>query len=116
GRTMILPAALAHQSRIAAAAGQVGSLHDSAVPIEQLELVRQHSTAVAQFLSALNELDRIRAESDRHGDDPAEHARFQESAVLPAMQAVRSGGDILELLVEDELWPLPKYREMLFMT
>ena len=34
--------------------------------------------------------------------------------VLPAMDAVRQGGDALERVVADDLWPLPKYSEMLF--
>jgi glutamine synthetase len=32
----------------------------------------------------------------------------------PLMQEVREAADLLEGLVDDELWPLPKYREMLF--
>jgi glutamine synthetase len=32
----------------------------------------------------------------------------------PLMGEVRAAADALELLVDDELWPLPKYREMLF--
>ena len=35
-------------------------------------------------------------------------------AVLPAMNAVRTFGDKLETVVSDEHWPLPTYREMLF--
>jgi glutamine synthetase len=34
--------------------------------------------------------------------------------VRPLMQTVRDAADTLEGLVDDELWPLPKYREMLF--
>jgi len=34
--------------------------------------------------------------------------------VFPAMAAVRDVADVLELIVADDLWPLPKYREMLF--
>ena len=34
--------------------------------------------------------------------------------VLPAMGAVREVADKLETLVADDLWPLPSYREMLF--
>jgi glutamine synthetase len=30
------------------------------------------------------------------------------------MLKVRESADALELLVDDQLWPLPKYREMLF--
>ena len=34
--------------------------------------------------------------------------------VIPAQNALRSVADELETLVADELWPLPKYRELLF--
>jgi glutamine synthetase len=34
--------------------------------------------------------------------------------VLPAMGAVREVADRLERIVADDLWPLPKYSEMLF--
>jgi glutamine synthetase len=34
--------------------------------------------------------------------------------VIPAQAAVRAVADELETLVSDELWPLPKYRELLF--
>jgi glutamine synthetase len=34
--------------------------------------------------------------------------------VVAAMGKVREAADALELLVDDQLWPLPKYREMLF--
>ena len=34
--------------------------------------------------------------------------------VIPAMDAVREVADRLEKLVADDLWPLPKYEEMLF--
>ena len=34
--------------------------------------------------------------------------------VIPAMGKVREACDALELIVDDSLWPLPKYREMLF--
>jgi glutamine synthetase len=34
--------------------------------------------------------------------------------VLPAMAELRTLGDKLELIVDDSYWPLPTYREMLF--
>jgi glutamine synthetase len=34
--------------------------------------------------------------------------------VIPAMDAVREVADRLEKIVADDLWPLPKYSEMLF--
>ena len=41
----------------------------------------------------------------------AVHARDQ---ILPAMVELRGHGDRLETLVDDALWPLPKYHELLF--
>jgi len=34
--------------------------------------------------------------------------------VIPAMAAVRESSDKLEKVVADDLWPLPKYSEILF--
>ena len=34
--------------------------------------------------------------------------------VLPAMAKVREACDAIEVIVDDSLWPLPKYRERLF--
>jgi glutamine synthetase len=41
-------------------------------------------------------------------------AEIYRDQVNPAMLKVRAAADTLEGLVADELWPLPKYREMLF--
>jgi glutamine synthetase len=30
------------------------------------------------------------------------------------MEKIRHNADLLEMLVDDELWPMPKYRELLF--
>ena len=39
-----------------------------------------------------------------------------QAPVVKAMAALRHNVDALELNVDDELWPLPKYREMLFIS
>src|SRR3712207_1145842 len=41
-------------------------------------------------------------------------AVYVRDAVLPAMEAVREAADQLEQIVADDLWPLPKYSEILF--
>jgi glutamine synthetase len=43
------------------------------------------------------------------------HARYFRDKVIPAMTALRESGDSLECIVPHDLWPLPTYREMLFM-
>ena len=43
-----------------------------------------------------------------------EQARAYEKDVKPYLDEVRSHIDKLELIVDNEIWPLPKYRELLF--
>jgi glutamine synthetase len=46
--------------------------------------------------------------------DAVKHAKYFRDKVIPAMNALRESGDLLEGLVPQDLWPLPTYREMLF--
>jgi len=39
---------------------------------------------------------------------------YMRDTVIPAMEDVREVADRLEKIVADDLWPLPKYSEMLF--
>jgi glutamine synthetase len=48
-----------------------------------------------------------------HGDILA-HAKYMRDEVIPAMDAAREVADRLEKVVADDLWPLPKYSEVLF--
>ena len=43
-----------------------------------------------------------------------DHAKHYRDEVLPAMLAIRKACDQLELIIADDLWPLPTYQEMLF--
>lgn len=43
-----------------------------------------------------------------------ERAQSYSANVLPYMSKIRTTVDKLEMVVDDELWPLPKYRELLF--
>ena len=43
-----------------------------------------------------------------------QHARYFRDQVIPKMAALREAGDKLELVIPSDMWPLPTYREMLF--
>jgi glutamine synthetase len=50
-----------------------------------------------------------------HGGGSAEkHAKYMRDKVVPAMAKLREVGDEIEVLTPHEIWPLPTYREMLF--
>jgi glutamine synthetase len=60
-------------------------------------------------------IDRLQAHLDHSSDGSAEkHAKFFRDKVVPAMTALREAGDSLEAVVPHDSWPLPTYREMLF--
>ena len=47
-------------------------------------------------------------------EDEYEKALTYHDKVLPYFDIIRSNADALELIVDDEMWTLPKYRELLF--
>lgn len=47
-------------------------------------------------------------------EDIAKRAKLYSTEVLGWMEKIRQNADLLEMLVDDELWPMPKYRELLF--
>ncbi len=109
-RTMILPAALRYQAEVAQAvnATKAAGVDTSA----QADLLKSLSATVSEFQGAIASLDKAlnhHAEGDAYA-----HAKYARDAILPAMNNVRTLGDKLETVVADDLWPLPTYREMLF--
>jgi glutamine synthetase len=97
-RTMILPAALRYLA-LGDEAG-VGAVTEEATPL------------VDELIAAIRKLDEANQYPEGiEGMDLAIHARDQQ---LAAMERVREAADKLEKVVPDDLWPLPKYSEMLF--
>ncbi|MCS6866780.1 MAG: glutamine synthetase III [Gemmataceae bacterium] len=110
-RTMILPAALRYQGEVATAvnATKAAGVDASA----QMEHLKELTRTITEFQAALAELDQELHHT--HGGDPYSHAKSVRDNILPKMNKLRTYGDKLETLVADDLWPLPTYREMLFM-
>ena len=59
-------------------------------------------------------VDRLQELLEHEGTDPEKHAKYFRDKVIPAMDALREVGDSLECIVPHAMWPLPTYREMLF--
>jgi glutamine synthetase len=71
------------------------------------------SGLVDEFVEAIFALETANRDHPEDGDLLGE-ARYVQTTVLPAMEAVRDVADQLEKIVPDDLWPLPKYSEILF--
>jgi glutamine synthetase len=109
-RTLILPAALRYQTEVAqgVTATKAAGVDNSA----QMNLLKTLTTTISEFQASTAALDKVLGHH-ANGDAYA-HAKYMRDAVLPAMTSLRTLGDRLEYMVADDLWPLPTYREMLF--
>ena len=108
-RQLILPAALQQQSLMAdALAAAEGSGFEAE---QQRAALGEFVDLVERFTQKTNDLD---SADNFHTDDPFKHAKYLRDTVRPLMIELRELGDLLETHVAHELWPLPSYRELLF--
>ena len=99
-RTMLVPAGARHLALLLSA--QLG------------ELASETEAVISTLVDANRALDAANLEDNQPDGDLMTHAQYIRDTTVPAMDAVREAADKLEGLVADDLWPLPKYSEILF--
>jgi len=67
----------------------------------------------ASLVDAIAALEHAQHKAHDAGSVQAEAGVFVKT-VIPAQEVLRTVVDELETVVADDLWPLPKYRELLF--
>ena len=109
-KTMVYPAAVRYLKQLADATEEVKELGLDASGSEKM--LKTVNDALNRLASALEDLRAV--QEKEHHSDVLKHAKYMQENVIPAMNAVRDAVDFLERYVADDLWPLPVYREMLF--
>jgi glutamine synthetase len=111
---------MANRSILPAAYRFLGELAQTVSAVKAAGASARESRKALDEISRLTDECRIRSlalqkllEHEENGDT-VKHATFFRDKVIPAMEALREAGDGLEGLVPQDLWPLPTYREMLF--
>ena len=109
-RGQILPAALEHQRRTAeaVAATKAAGLNAGATT----GVLREFIQLVDQFRERTAEVERLSAHQEA---DPSRQAAQISKQLKPAMARLRETGDAIQSLVAADLWPLPTYRDLLFL-
>ena len=105
--TAVLPAGVRFQTELAANAAALRGVGLEA----DLGLLEQVSTALRDLAAGIEVLTVATTGGHESETARATHAR---DVLLPAMAEIRAAADRLEVLVADDLWPLPTYQEMLF--
>lgn len=110
--TIVLPAAFSYSASLVAAAAQARAARVSVVP--QVETATHLGKLIKELQKQRAVLERVVAKAEGMHDDLDGLAEFLTHQGADAMAGVRKAADALELVVDDDCWPLPKYREMLF--
>jgi glutamine synthetase len=102
-RTQLLPAAVRHLAMLRSAGNGITALDTLGSEVGEM---------IEEFAFAIRKLEDV-------NDHPEEleglaHAKYIRDEVIPAMEGVREVADRLERIVADDLWPLPRYSEILF--
>jgi len=114
GSTAILPAGIAYQKCLADSINATRAAASRADLAEEEELLVELSATLGRLRAALVHLKEAHERlEEKNGDAPAQALHCRDH-LLPAMGDLRAQADRLELLVDDALWPLPKYHELLF--
>jgi glutamine synthetase len=109
-KTMILPAALKYMGDVATSVAAAKSAGIATPPgADTLKTLTDNIAALQKGISALDHAVGHSAEGE-----PYDHAKYAREKIFPALNDLRAAADTLETIVSDDLWPLPTYREMLF--
>ncbi len=98
-KTMLLPASARHLALMLGA--QLG------------ELASEVEGLISTLVERIATLENANL-APNQPEELLEHAKYIHDTTVPAMDGVREAADTLEKVVADDLWPLPKYAEILF--
>ncbi len=113
--SQVLPAAYLFQGNLASSVGQVIDLVPENILKPQKELLVRVSTLISNIQTGINVLKSI-SEAARSIEDDQFKADEYCNKVKVKMDEIRKLVDELETITDDELWPIPKYWEMLFLN
>ena len=114
-RNHIIPTAIRYQNLLIENVQGLKAIYEkdfkkyAAEQIKLLELISEHIVAINSGIT-----DMINARKVANKLELQERAAAYNLKVKPYFEVIRYHCDKLELLVEDKLWPLTKYRELLF--
>ena len=113
----IVPTAIKYQNTLIDNVQRLKDIMDEAtfktVAKEQLEMIKDISARISKILASKDAMITARKEANAL-EDVREKAISYYDHVKSYFEIIRYESDKLELMIDDEQWPLPKFREMLF--
>ncbi|KAG5457499.1 MAG: hypothetical protein BJ554DRAFT_2462 [Olpidium bornovanus] len=111
-KSQIIPAAFEYRRSVAEGAAHLASCGADAAP--EVAALKRITPVLLEVQKGVEQLEDAIKQTNAAHDDVDKHARAANSLLLPALNEVRKPVDLLETLVGDKYWPLPRYQELLF--
>jgi glutamine synthetase len=110
----IVPACIEYQNKLIQNVEGMKDLKlDAEYYTPQLNLLKKVATNTAALIQLESEMKQLRVQGNET-ESPRDQAALYCDKIKPLMGKIREASDELETIIDDNLWPLAKYREMLF--
>jgi glutamine synthetase len=113
----IVPVAIDYQTRLSENVKGLKEIFNQSdlksLAAGRLELIKMISEHITAIKTKVHEMTESRKEANEI-KDAREKAVQYATKVVPYIEDIRNHIDKLEEIVDNEMWPLPKYRELLF--
>ena len=115
-RNHVIPTALEYQNKLIENVQGMKAIFEAdfnEMAREQMNIIKEISNHVSQINRNVHDMIETRKKANNI-EDATDRAYAYCNEVKPYFDTIRYHCDKLELIVDDELWPLTKYREMIF--
>ena len=109
----IIPTAIRYQNLLAENYHNTKGLGFDDLIENRLDTIKTISKLILVIKTDVANMSEARNKAS-HADDNLQKALEYHNSVKPYLSSIRKSIDALEMIIDDEMWPLPKYREMLF--
>lgn len=109
----IIPTAIKYQNNLITNVKGLQSIDGNLIPASQLKMIKEINDRINKIYDkvielvdqrkSINEMDTVELKAINYCDK-----------IIPFFNEIRYEADKLEQVIDDDLWPLPKYRELLF--
>lgn len=113
----ILPAAIRYQNVLLDNVYKINKIFDDEkakkIASQEISSIEKISECIAKIKKEVEKMVELRHKANRKQSEREKAIAYNDD-VAPCMHHIRADIDKLELMVDNEIWPLPKYRELLF--
>jgi len=113
-KRQILPAAIKFTALLADSINSIKKTGVKADTSAQEDLLKEISSVTGSFRKNITALEKATLKAAAMHGDTYKHACFYRDEVIVKMGHLRTDGDKLETLVDEDLWPMPTYADLMF--